>query len=145
MEKQRKLKVVILSTLVIGILTLTIAFSALSRTLNIGGVGKMDTASWSVYFDNLSKANIVRGALELGKPSISDDKGTVQDINVKLSNPKDEISYTVDIVNDGTIDAEITMIKDVELTDVQKKVFEFSVYYTETGEKVSDGDTLLAD
>ena len=37
------------------------------------------------------------------------------------------------------------MIKDVELTDAQKKVFEFSVYYTSTGEKVSDGDTLLAD
>ena len=103
---------------------LSIAYASLSITLSINGIGKMDTASWSVYFNNLKGPNIVRGAKQVSSPSISQDKGTVQDINVKLFNPKDEISYTVDIVNDGTIDAQITMIKDIELTEAQKKVFE---------------------
>ena len=145
MEKERRTKALLLSTLVVVVATLSIAFAAMSRTLSINGIAKMDTASWSVYFDNLSKANIVRGAQQISAPSISTDKGTVQDINVKLSNPKDEISYTVDIVNDGTIDAEITMIKDIELTDVQKKVFEFKVIYTDTGEVLKDGDILPKD
>ena len=145
MEKERRTKALLLSTLVVVVATVSIAFAAMSRTLNINGIGKMDTASWSVYFDNLSEATTVREAQEIGKPSISDDKGTVQDINVKLSNPKDEISYTVDIVNDGTIDAEITMIKDIELTDAQKKVFEFKVTYTDTGEVLQNGDILPKD
>ena len=71
MEKQRRLKVIILSTLIIGILTLTIAFSALSRTLNIGGVGKMDTATWDVHFENLSDASFTRDAVEINRPNIS--------------------------------------------------------------------------
>ena len=110
MEKQRRLKVIILSTLIIGILTLTIAFSALSRTLNIDGVGKMDTATWDVHFENLSDAKITRDAIEISKPNISLDKGTVENINVKLTKPKDEIKYVVDIVNKGTIDAEVNIM-----------------------------------
>ena len=145
MEKERRTKALVLSALVVVVATLSIAFAAMSRTLSINGIGKMDTASWSVYFANLSNAKITRGAEEEGKPKISHDKGIVQDINVKLSNPKDEISYTVDIVNDGTIDAEITMIKDIELTDAQKKVFEFKVTYTDTGEILKDGDLLPKD
>ena len=111
MEKERRTKALLLSTLVVVVATLSIAFAAMSRTLSINGIGKMDTASWSVYFDNLSSAKITRGAKEVGKPNISTiDNGILENINVKLSNPRDEISYTVDIVNDGTIDAEITMI-----------------------------------
>ena len=90
MEKERRTKALLLSTLIVVVATLSIAFAAMSRTLSINGIGKMDTASWSVYFANLSNAKITRGAEEVGKPKISDDKGTVQDINVKLSNPKDE-------------------------------------------------------
>ena len=145
MEKERRTKALLLSTLVVVVATLSIAFAAMSRTLNINGIGKMDTASWSVYFDNLGDAKITRGAQEVKKPNISTiDNGILENINVKLSNPKDEISYTVDIVNDGTIDAEITMIKDIELTEAQKKVFEFKVTYTDTGEVLKDGDVLPA-
>ena len=145
MEKERRTKALLLSTLVVVVATLSIAFAAMSRTLSINGIAKMDTASWSVYFDNLSNATTVRGAKEVGKPNISTiDNGILENIKVKLSNPKDEISYTVDIVNDGTIDAEITMIKNIELTDAQKKIFEFKVTYTDTGDVLKDGDLLPA-
>ena len=142
MEKERRTKALLLSTLVVVVATLSIAFASLSRTLNINGIGKMDTATWDVRFENLREAKIVRDAIEVDEPKITDNGGVVENINVKLTKPKDEISYTVDIVNDGTIDAEITMIKDIELTDVQKKVFEFKVTYTDTGEVLKDGDLL---
>ena len=130
MEKERRTKALVLSALVVVVATVSIAFAAMSRTLSINGIGKMDTASWNVYFANLSDA-IADGAKEEGKPNINtNDKGIIENINVKLFNPGDEISYTVDIVNDGTIDAEITMIKDIELTDVQKKVFLFRTVTT---------------
>ena len=145
MEKERRTKALLLSTLVVVVVaTLSIAFAAMSRTLSINGIGKMDTASWNVYFANLSEA-IADGAEEEGKPNINtNDKGIIENINVKLFNPGDEISYKVDIVNDGTIYAEITMIKDIELTEVQKKVFEFKVTYTDTGDVLKDGDLLPA-
>ena len=142
MEKERRTKALLLSALVIVVATVSIAFAAMSRTLSINGIGKMDTASWSVYFDNLSDA-ITNGAKEEEKPNINaNDKGIIENIKVKLFNPGDEISYKVDIVNDGTMDAEITMIKDVELTDAQKKIFEFIVTYTATGDVVQNGDIL---
>ena len=142
MEKERRTKALLLSALVIVVATVSIAFAAMSRTLSINGIGKMDTASWSVYFDNLSDA-ITNGAKEEEKPNINaNDKGIIENIKVKLFNPGDEISYKVDIVNDGTMDAEITMIKDVELTDAQKKIFEFIVTYTDTGDVVQNGDIL---
>ena len=57
MEKERRTKVLLLSALVVVVATLSIAFAAMSRTLSINGIGKMDTASWSVYFDNLDYKN----------------------------------------------------------------------------------------
>ena len=84
MEKERRTKALLLSTLVVVVATLSIAFAAMSRTLSINGIGKMDTASWSVYFNDLKGPTIVRGAKQISAPSISADKGTVQDINVKL-------------------------------------------------------------
>ena len=143
MEKERRTKALLLSALVVVVATLSIAFAAMSRTLNINGTAKMDTASWDVHFENLSDATIVSGAEEIGKPKISDDRGTVQDINVKLKNPKDEISYTVDIVNDGTIDAEVNVVTMSDMTEEEKKLIDFSVYYL-NGTKINKYDLIEA-
>ena len=62
MEKERRTKALVLSALVVVVATLSIAFAAMSRTLSINGIGKMDTASWSVYFNDLKGPTIVRGA-----------------------------------------------------------------------------------
>ena len=56
MEKERRTKALLLSTLVVVVATLSIAFAAMSRTLSINGTAKMDTASWSVYFNKLEEA-----------------------------------------------------------------------------------------
>ena len=90
MEKERRTKALLLSTLVVVVATLSIAFAAMSRTLSINGIGKMDTATWDVHFENLSEASITRDAIEISKPNISLDKGTVENINVKLTKPKDK-------------------------------------------------------
>ena len=48
------------------------------------------------------------------------EKGTVENINVKLTKPKDEIKYVVDIVNKGTIDAEVNIMTISDLTEEEK-------------------------
>ena len=74
MEKERRTKALLLSTLVVVVATLSIAFASLSRTLNINGTAKMDTASWSVYFDNVRfKRNVpltIKNDLYLENPVI---------------------------------------------------------------------------
>ena len=68
--------------MIIGVLTISVAFSALSRTLNISGVGKMDTAKWNVRFENLKEPEITRDAVQVTESKIMDDGGVVGDINV---------------------------------------------------------------
>ena len=142
MEKDRKKKIITLLVIVF-VTTLSIAYAAVSRTLSINGTAKMDTANWDVHFDNLSKANLINTAEEVNEPNYADNKGTIENINVKLKNPKDEVIYTVDIVNDGTMDAEVTVTSITNFSEEESKLLDFGVYYSD-GTKITKYDLLEA-
>ena len=54
MEKERSVKLLIISILFMLIAGLTVAFAALSTTLNINGTAYLDAAKWGIRFENLS-------------------------------------------------------------------------------------------
>ena len=141
MEKERRIKVLSLLALIVAVLGLTIAFAALSQTLTINGRASMNKSGWDIHFDNLSNASITGEAKEISTPQITDGGITLDNINVSLSKPKDKVEYTVDIVNDGTITAEITSIEMTKLTEEQSKYLEFSATYSD-GRSVSEKDIL---
>ena len=101
----------------------------------------MDTAKWNVRFENLKEPEITRDAVQVTESKIMDDGGVVGDINVKLTKPKDEISYKVDIANNGTIDAEVNVMTIADLSDEEKKLIDFGVYY-QNGSKILKYDLL---
>ena len=105
MEKERRTKVLLLSALVVVVATLSIAFASLSRTLNINGIGKMDTASWSVHLGEVSNP-VVTGnpILDNVKITYNASASTLNITGVEL-HYGDEVKYNIEIVNDGTIDA----------------------------------------
>ena len=142
MEKDRTKKITMI-VLIVAVIGLTVAFAALSQNLTINGSANVDAATWNIHFDNLGEAQISGEAIENEKPSINeDDRVRIDGINVTLNNPKDKVVYNVDLVNEGSIDAEISNIITPTLTEEQEKYLEFKVAYSDTDKELAIGDLL---
>ena len=106
MEKTRQIKIISLCALLAAVLGLTVAFAALSQTLTINGSANMDAASWDIHFEKTSgKETEVKGAATFTEPTLSGT--TIENFSATLTKPGDSVTYYFDIVNKGTIDAQI--------------------------------------
>ncbi len=148
MEKQRKMKILILSLVIILVMGLTVAFAAMTQTLNINGRASTEQINWNIHFVNISDAQIKGKASVIENPVIEENGAAINNMKVRLKEPGDEVIYTVDLVNDGNIDAKIDEIKLSELTEEQAKIFSFDAKYTEADEEgnteIGKDDTLEA-
>ncbi len=121
----RNTKVMIL---VILVLAISIGFAALSTTLKINGDAIVHGGKWDVYWDNVEVAD---GSVGADTPVIGADIGdqpkTKVSWDILLEEPGDYYEFTVDAVNNGSIDAVIT---DIEST-VTPELPEF-INYTVT-------------
>ena len=142
MEKERSVKILIISILFMLIAGLTVAFAALSTTLNIKGTAYLDAAKWGIKFENLSSPTKIGSATTTGTAKIEESKAAeITGINVSLSTPGDKVTYTVDLVNKGTINAKIDNIEKTVLTQEQQRYLTFKVTDRD-GKEVSEGDIL---
>ena len=144
MEKERRTKALVIVVLLIVVAGLTIAFAALSSSLNIKGTAYLDAAKWGIKFENLSEAYTVGTATTTGTPKIEESKSAeITGINVSLSTPGDQVVYDVDLVNEGTINAKIDKIEKATLTEEQQKYLTFKVTDASNIE-LKEGDILSA-
>ena len=144
MEKERRTKALVVVVLLIVVAGLTVAFAALSTTLNINGTAYLDAAKWGIRFENLSSPTRVGKATTTGTAKIEETKAAeITGINVGLSTPGDKVTYTVDLVNKGTINAKIDNIEKTVLTSEQQRYLTFKVT-DKNGKEVSEGDILSA-
>ena len=144
MEKERRTKALVVVILLIVIAGLTIAFAALSTTLNINGTAYLDASKWGIRFENLSSPTKIGSATTTGTAKIEETKAAeITDMNVSLSTPGDKVTYTVDLVNKGTINAKIDNIEKTVLTQEQQRYLTFKVT-DKDGREVSEGDILSA-
>ena len=142
MEKERRTKALVIVVLLIVFMGLTIAFAALSATLNINGTAYLDAAKWGIRFENLSSPTKIGSATTTGTAKIEETKAAeITDINVSLSIPGDKIVYTVDLVNKGTINAKIDNIEKTQLTSEQQRYLTFKVT-DKDGYEIKQGDIL---
>ena len=142
MEKERRTKALVVVVLLIVIAGLTVAFAALSTTLNINGTAYLDAAKWGIRFENLSSPTRVGKATTTGTAKIEETKAAeITDMNVSLSIPGDKIVYTVDLVNKGTINAKIDNIEKTVLTSEQQRYLTFKVT-DPNGYEIKQGDIL---
>ena len=106
MEKTRQIKIISLCALLVAVLGLTVAFAALSQTLTINGSAAVNAASWDIHFENTSgKETEVKGAATFTEPTLSGT--TIENFSATLTKPGDSVIYYFDIVNNGTVDAQI--------------------------------------
>jgi len=144
MEKERRTKALVIVVLLIVVAGLTIAFAALSATLNINGTAYLDAAKWGIRFENLSSSTKIGSATTTGTAKIEETKSAeITGINVSLSTPGDKVTYTVDLVNKGTINAKIDKIEKTVLTQEQQRYVTFKVT-DQNGKEISQDDILSA-
>lgn len=114
MEKERRIRVLSIIALIVAILGLTVAFAALSETLTINGTAGVDAASWDIHFANLTGPDTTGTGASSSEPIL--DATTIDNVNMSVTKPGDSVTYYFDIVNAGTIDAELD-------TDLKNSLF----------------------
>ena len=124
MKKKNKKSYVLLA--LFALIGITIGYAVLSTTLNINGKSTISKNTWDVHFDNINVTDESVEAVKL--PTIEDD--TTVDFEIALNMPGDFYEFTVDVVNNGTIDAMIGSInKTPILTEEQAKYLDYTITY----------------
>ena len=130
--KDRKVLYMILGIIFISVFTLTVAYAALNAVLNISGSAQVSSAEWDVHFDNVKVTN---GSVSGDVPRIT--SATTVTFSTVLNMPGDFYEFTIDVVNDGSIDAMIENItKTPTLTSEQAKYLKYDITY-QNGESIT--------
>ncbi len=142
MEKERRIKALAIVVLVIAVIGLSVAFAALSQTLTINGSAYLNATKWGIKFENLSSPIKVGDATVTGEAKINESTYVeIANMNVNLKTPGDSVTYNVDLVNEGTINAKIEKIEKTALTEEQAKYLSFKVI-KEDGQELNEGYIL---
>lgn len=120
------------------ILFISIGFAYLSATLNIAGLIGYKGNSWNIYFDNVQ---MIKNDVSADKPIINNSKDSV-DFNISFSEPGEIYKFSVDVVNDGTIDAMIGEFIKTGIDSTNEDYIDYSVKYS-NGEEVNVNDLLM--
>ena len=102
-------KNVILGILAVALVGMTIAYAALTQRLTIDSQASVAGSTWDVHFTNLGAAQTTGEPTITTPPELSNT--TISDLDVAFKLPGESVSYTFDIVNNGTIDARLDQLK----------------------------------
>ena len=89
------------------LLVISVGYAALSSNLKINGTTGVKNASWIIHWAN---PQVIPGSVTTTKPTLS-ESNTNATYSVTLTEPGDYYEFTIDAVNEGSIDAEILQIK----------------------------------
>ena len=134
--RDKKALYMILGIVLISVFSLTIVYAALSVTLNITGSTEITASNWDIH---LANPTVKSGSVSSITPSIS---GNNLSFSANLTKPGEFYEFTVDVVNDGTIDAMIdSVVKTPELTTAQAKYLKYEISYA-NGESINTKQTI---
>ena len=130
--KDRKVLYMILGIIFISVFTLTVAYAALNAVLDISGSAQVSSAEWDVHFDNVK---VINGSVSGDDPRITSP--ITATFSTVLNMPGEFYEFTIDVVNDGSIDAMIENItKTPTLTSEQAKYLKYDITY-QNGESIT--------
>jgi hypothetical protein len=95
-------------TLVVSLVAITIVYAAFSQNLNISGTGTLKSAKWDVHFDTTSYAETANSNVH--PATTPTPTSTDLAYTVTLVEPGDKYEFTIDVVNEGTFDANLNAI-----------------------------------
>ena len=118
-----------------------IGFAAYSQQLQIKDTSSIDS-NWDIYISNVTPGTkeagtLVGGATGTGSPD--PDIKTQANLTTDLKYPGDSITYTIDVTNGGTVDAEV---EKVELKPLKENtVIKYSIIDEANIQYLNAGDT----
>ena len=122
--------------LILGLIGLGIGFAFISTKLSIDGIVRLKRDSnWSVHFDNF--AATTGSVAPVSEPVITDTNVT---FSAKLNEPSEFYGFTIDVVNDGNINAildSLSVTPDFSTIPYGEAVIEY-----EDGTPIAQGDLL---
>ena len=132
-RKRKNIIIVILMIMVVG---MTIAYSALSSYLTINGTSNI-ASDFSVVF-----TNITEGTKNGVKESTSSYSGTTATFNVDLEKPGSNIEYILTVQNTGKLDAYLQSIEGIDEANNKAPTYiTFSVKDLSINEKLRVGES----
>lgn len=132
MRVNRKILSIILCIVMISVFSLTIAYAALNAVLNISGSAEVSASTWNIYLYNI---NVTSGSVNSDRPVITG--GNTVSFSTTLNMPGDFFEFTVDVVNNGSIDAMIDSVtKSPTLSSSQAKYLNYIIEY-QNGEAIT--------
>ena len=133
------------------VMLIGLIYAAFTGQLNIAGSGVSRISKWDIHFENLSTITTSHTAKVLAQPRLASGTSIV-DYSVSVTSPGDTISFTVDVVNEGNYNAEITSVSvstpscsgdDSTSNNNVCNHLHYSLTY-DSGASVQVGDTLYA-
>lgn len=140
MKKNKNQKTLLFLVLLLAV---SVGYALITSTLKINGSSNVKSARWNVYWDNVQIKDGSVATTVGNKAQIIDSEKTRVTYTVDLDKPGDFYEFTVDAVNDGSLDAMIDNITDSGLTASQKEYISYSVKYLD-GSEVKEKDKLTA-
>ena len=136
-NKQKNIKIMTFIALIVSVLSLAIAYTAMSKTAKINKNSTITDSRWNVHFDNL-ESKTSGDAKIIKYPALKYDKTYIGDFSISLTKPGDSVLFTYDVVNSGNLKAkyERTLINDME----KKNKINFDIAKTIFKEADFDGD-----
>lgn len=127
--------------LILLVLFISIGYAVLTTVFNVNSSVSLSKVSFNIHFDNVvisegNKAEVAEG----NDARITNDAKTEITFAVSLKKLGDYYSFTTDIINEGTIPGKVKSIDLNGLSDSQKKLLKYDVYYTESGRNIKPGD-----
>jgi len=105
MKRSKKKKSIIL--LVLLLLGISLGYALLSSNLNITGTTSLSNNTWNIHWSNLSVTEGSVTGTQVTTPAAIKTGDTEVEYSITLSTPGDFYEFTIDAVNEGSIDAMI--------------------------------------
>lgn len=133
MEKQKHAQTAIIGVLAVAILVMAVGFALYNAELQIGGTANVTAASWNVHFVTSGDGTYALSSGSVTPSTTPTVTGTsVSTYNITLAKPGDFYEFTIDVVNEGTIDAKLTGITLSSLDASAAPYVAYTVYYNDT-------------
>lgn len=140
-SSNRKSDFIVITLILLIVVSLSVGFAYLSSNLKIRGTAGIQPMSWDVHFENVISDTDTNAIIN--EPASIDASGLNVNFDILFKKPKDSYSFTVEIVNKGTLDAKIEEINLNGIDATNSKFLSYEVTYSD-GEDFNVGDVLKA-